>query len=122
MPAGPARSRRCSLPRLQQLAEKYPQIGEVRGRGAMLAHRAGRRRRATRRPNAGAGRQGQRGLPAAGLVTLTAGTYGNVFRFLPPLAIGDDLVNEGLDIFEAALRRPCRCLTVRREIRLGSAR
>ena len=37
----------------------------------------------------------------AGLLTLTCGTYGNVFRFLPPLAIGDDLLAEGLDIFEA---------------------
>jgi len=38
-----------------------------------------------------------------GLVTLTAGTFGNVLRFLPPLVIGDDLLNEGLDIIEAAL-------------------
>jgi 4-aminobutyrate aminotransferase/(S)-3-amino-2-methylpropionate transaminase len=35
-------------------------------------------------------------------VTLTCGTFGNVFRFLPPLAIGDDLLAEGLDVFEAA--------------------
>lgn len=39
---------------------------------------------------------------ANGLVTLTCGTFGNVFRFLPPLAIGDDLLAEGLDVFEAA--------------------
>jgi 4-aminobutyrate aminotransferase/(S)-3-amino-2-methylpropionate transaminase len=39
---------------------------------------------------------------AEGLVALTAGTYGNVLRFLPPLVIGDDLLNEGLDILEAA--------------------
>jgi 4-aminobutyrate aminotransferase/(S)-3-amino-2-methylpropionate transaminase len=37
-----------------------------------------------------------------GLITLTAGTYGNVLRFLPPLVIGDDLLHEGLDILEAA--------------------
>jgi 4-aminobutyrate aminotransferase/(S)-3-amino-2-methylpropionate transaminase len=36
---------------------------------------------------------------ARGLVTLTAGTFGNVFRFLPPLAIGDELLREGLDVF-----------------------
>jgi 4-aminobutyrate aminotransferase/(S)-3-amino-2-methylpropionate transaminase len=39
---------------------------------------------------------------ARGLVTLTAGTFGNVFRFLPPLAIGDDLLHEGLDVFSEA--------------------
>ncbi len=34
---------------------------------------------------------------------LTTGTYGNVLRFLPPLVIGEDLLNEGLDIIESAL-------------------
>jgi len=37
-----------------------------------------------------------------GVVTLTAGTFGNVLRFLPPLSAGDDLLNEGLDILERA--------------------
>ena len=36
-------------------------------------------------------------------MVLTAGTYGNVLRFLPPLVIGEDLLNEGLDIIEAAI-------------------
>jgi len=36
------------------------------------------------------------------LITLTAGTYGNVLRFLPPLVIADSLLTEGLDILEAA--------------------
>ena len=37
-----------------------------------------------------------------GLVTLTCGTLGNVFRFLPPLTITDELLDEGLDVFEEA--------------------
>ena len=37
-----------------------------------------------------------------GLVTLTAGTFGNVFRFLPPLASPDHLLTEGLDIIDEA--------------------
>jgi 4-aminobutyrate aminotransferase/(S)-3-amino-2-methylpropionate transaminase len=37
-----------------------------------------------------------------GVVTLTAGTFGNVLRFLPPLSAGDHLLNEGLDIVEQA--------------------
>jgi 4-aminobutyrate aminotransferase/(S)-3-amino-2-methylpropionate transaminase len=40
-----------------------------------------------------------------GLVTLTAGTYGNVLRFLPPLVIVDQLLREGLDILDAAFAR-----------------
>jgi len=38
----------------------------------------------------------------AGLLTLTAGTWGNVLRFLPPLVIDDQLLNEGLSIIEKA--------------------
>ena len=34
---------------------------------------------------------------------LTAGTYGNVIRFLPPLVISDELLNEGLDVLSDAL-------------------
>jgi 4-aminobutyrate aminotransferase/(S)-3-amino-2-methylpropionate transaminase len=37
-----------------------------------------------------------------GLVTLTAGTFGNVLRFLPPLVISEELLREGLDILEGA--------------------
>jgi 4-aminobutyrate aminotransferase / (S)-3-amino-2-methylpropionate transaminase / 5-aminovalerate transaminase len=37
-----------------------------------------------------------------GVVVLTAGTYGNVLRFLPPLVIGQDLLVEALDVLDAA--------------------
>ena len=36
------------------------------------------------------------------LVVLTAGSFGNVFRFLPPLSISDDLLHEGLDVIAEA--------------------
>jgi 4-aminobutyrate aminotransferase/(S)-3-amino-2-methylpropionate transaminase len=39
----------------------------------------------------------------AGLVVLTAGTYGNVIRLLPPLVISDELLEEGLAILEQAV-------------------
>ncbi|MBS0235652.1 MAG: 4-aminobutyrate--2-oxoglutarate transaminase [Proteobacteria bacterium] len=38
-----------------------------------------------------------------GLILLSCGTYGNVIRFLVPLTASDDLVREGMDVFEAAL-------------------
>jgi 4-aminobutyrate aminotransferase / (S)-3-amino-2-methylpropionate transaminase / 5-aminovalerate transaminase len=89
------------LPRLRQLAERYPQIGEIRGRGAMLAIElvAGA---GDKTPNAALAGRVNAACHSQGLVTLTAGTYGNVFRFLPPLSIGDELVAEGLDILEQA--------------------
>ncbi|HJQ03787.1 MAG TPA: 4-aminobutyrate--2-oxoglutarate transaminase [Jatrophihabitans sp.] len=100
----PARAKEIEaifLPRLQQLAEKYPQIGEVRGRGAMLAIElvAGA---GDKTPDAALTARVNAGCHQQGLVTLTAGTFGNVFRFLPPLSIGDELVHEGLDLFEQA--------------------
>jgi 4-aminobutyrate aminotransferase/(S)-3-amino-2-methylpropionate transaminase len=39
----------------------------------------------------------------AGLLTLTCGSFGNVMRFLPPLVISEELLDEGLTIFETAL-------------------
>jgi 4-aminobutyrate aminotransferase/(S)-3-amino-2-methylpropionate transaminase len=37
-----------------------------------------------------------------GLIVLTAGTYGNVVRLLPPVTIEDGLLTEGLDLLEEA--------------------
>jgi len=89
------------VPRLKALAETYPQIGDIRGRGAMLAvelvNGPG-----DLTPNAALTAAVNRACHAEGLVTLTCGTYGNVFRFLPPLAASDELLTEGLDIFEKA--------------------
>ena len=42
---------------------------------------------------------------AEGVVLLTCGTYGNVIRLLPPLAIGDELLVEGLEVLAGALAR-----------------
>ena len=88
------------VPRLQALAAKYPQIGEVRGRGAMLAIELVEL--GTTTPNPALAAAVSAATHQAGLVTLTCGTYGNVLRFLPPLVIPADLLTEGLDILETA--------------------
>jgi 4-aminobutyrate aminotransferase/(S)-3-amino-2-methylpropionate transaminase len=88
------------MPRLQALAEQFPIIGDVRGRGAMLAVELVEP--GTKNANAAATAAISTACHREGLVTLTAGTYGNVLRFLPPLVIGDDLLAEGLDILGAA--------------------
>ncbi|HEV7931780.1 MAG TPA: 4-aminobutyrate--2-oxoglutarate transaminase [Actinomadura sp.] len=89
------------VPRLRELAGKYPQIGDIRGRGAMLAVELVSDPGA-KTPDAILTGAVNKACHAAGLVTLTAGTYGNVLRFLPPLSIPDDLLVEGLDILEQA--------------------
>ena len=88
-------------PRLEALADKYGVIGDIRGRGAMLAvELVSDLERKT--PDAELTARVNKACHAAGLVTLTCGTFGNVFRFLPPLSASDELLSEGLDILEDA--------------------
>jgi 4-aminobutyrate aminotransferase/(S)-3-amino-2-methylpropionate transaminase len=87
--------------RLKDLAGRYPVIGDVRGRGAMLAVELVEP--GTTIPHAAATAQVNAACHAEGVVTLTCGTYGNVFRFLPPLVMPDALIDEALTVFEKAL-------------------
>jgi 4-aminobutyrate aminotransferase/(S)-3-amino-2-methylpropionate transaminase len=88
------------LPRLRALAERVPAIGDVRGRGAMIAVELVRP--GTDEPDAALAAAVAKRCHAEGVVILTAGTFGNVLRFLPPLVIGQDLLAEALDVIEAA--------------------
>ncbi|MEV5898411.1 4-aminobutyrate--2-oxoglutarate transaminase [Streptomyces sp. NPDC052127] len=85
--------------RLALLAEKFDIIGDIRGRGAMIAIELVRDR-TTKEPNPEATAAVARACHQAGVLVLTTGTYSNVIRFLPPLVIGEDLVREGLDVLE----------------------
>ncbi|MEV2240063.1 4-aminobutyrate--2-oxoglutarate transaminase [Micromonospora sp. NPDC049891] len=86
--------------RLRAVAARDPRIAEVRGRGAMLAVEIVTPGTLTPDPTATAAVSAA--CHAAGLLTLTCGTYGNVLRFLPPLVISDDELARGLDILDAA--------------------
>ncbi|MEV5127815.1 4-aminobutyrate--2-oxoglutarate transaminase [Streptomyces decoyicus] len=86
--------------RLHAIAEKYDIVGEVRGRGAMIAIELVKS--GSKDPNPEATGALAKACHQEGLLVLTTGTYGNVLRFLPPLVIGEDLLNEGLDILEGA--------------------
>ncbi|MFC8079749.1 4-aminobutyrate--2-oxoglutarate transaminase [Streptomyces sp. NPDC057307] len=89
-------------PRLKEMAEKFDVIGDVRGRGAMLALELVKDRD-TKEPDPEATAALAKACHVEGLLVLTTGTYSNVLRFLPPLVIGEDLLTEGLDILEQAL-------------------
>ncbi len=89
------------MPRMLALAERTGSIGEVRGRGGMIALEftvAG-----STEPDAAAAASVAKACHAEGVVILTCGTYGNIIRLLPPLVIGADLLSEGLDVLEAAV-------------------
>jgi 4-aminobutyrate aminotransferase/(S)-3-amino-2-methylpropionate transaminase len=88
------------LPRLRSLQQRHPAIGDVRGRGAMIAVElveAG-----TKNPDPQKTAALAAACHAKGLLVLTAGTFGNVLRFLPPLVIPEHLLVEGLDILDEA--------------------
>jgi len=86
--------------RLQAMATRYEAIGDVRGRGAMLAVELVAP--GGRQPDAALTGAVARACHARGVVVLTAGSYGNVLRFLPPLSISDELLREGFDVVEEA--------------------
>ncbi|UUU25262.1 4-aminobutyrate--2-oxoglutarate transaminase [Streptomyces sp. DSM 40750] len=90
--------------RLSAMAEKFDVIGDIRGRGAMIAIELVKDR-TTKEPNPEVTAALAKACHQEGLLVLTCGTYGNVLRFLPPLVIGEDLLNEGLDIIEQAFTR-----------------
>ncbi len=89
--------------RLGGMKAKYPVIGDVRGRGAMMAIEfveAG-----TINPNAPAVDSVVKHAHLNGVLVLNAGTFGNVIRFLPPLAITDAQLHEALDILEEGIAK-----------------
>jgi 4-aminobutyrate aminotransferase/(S)-3-amino-2-methylpropionate transaminase len=85
--------------RLQAIGS--PAIGEVRGRGAMVAVELVRP--GTLEPDAAMAAAVSAACHRAGVVTLTCGTYGNVLRLLPPLVMPEALLDEGLDVLATAL-------------------
>lgn len=89
--------------RLLELQSRFPVIGDVRGRGAMQAIELVEP--GTLNPNSTATDALVKHCHANGVVVLNAGTYSNVIRFLPPLAISDELLFDALDVLEAGLTK-----------------
>jgi len=81
---------------LLDLQRRFDIIGDVRGIGAMLAIELVRP--GTLDPNPGAVQAVAAYAAQHGVIILTAGTHGNVLRFLPSLAISDELLREALDV------------------------
>ncbi len=90
-------------PRLLDLKAKFAIIGEVRGRGAMLALEFVEP--GTLNPNSAAVDALVKHCHQNGVLVLNAGTYGNVIRFLPSLAISDELLHDALDVLAEGLAK-----------------
>ncbi|MEX3508931.1 4-aminobutyrate--2-oxoglutarate transaminase [Kocuria carniphila] len=86
---------------LGDLAESSPIVGELRGRGAMMALEFVEP--GSKKPNADAAKQIAAKCMEQGVVILTCGTFGNNVRLLPPLVIDFDLLRDGLRVFAKAI-------------------
>jgi 4-aminobutyrate aminotransferase/(S)-3-amino-2-methylpropionate transaminase len=86
--------------RLGELAAVHDVIADVRGRGAMMAIELCRP--GTTEPDPVRTAAVAAYCHQQGVVVLTCGTWGNVFRFLPPLSIGDALLEEAFDVVAEA--------------------
>ena len=87
--------------RLRRLQLDDSRIGDVRGRGAMIAVELVKRH--SHEPDPELAKALATAAHQQGVIVLTCGTHGNVLRFLPPLVISDELLHEGLDILAEIL-------------------
>ncbi len=86
---------------LMRLQAGDDRIGDVRGRGAMIAVELVKS--GTAEPDAELTKKLSTAAHAAGVVVLTCGMFGNIIRLLPPLTISDELLHEGIDILSGLL-------------------
>lgn len=92
------------MERFHQMKDKYEIIGDVRGLGAMTAIEFVEDR-STKAPAKSMTAAIQHECYHNGLVSLSAGVYSNVLRFLAPLVITEEQLEEGLDVLEAAISK-----------------
>lgn len=86
------------------LQARYPNIGDVRGTGFMLAIEL-IKNDAARTPDADLNQQVIDAARAGGLLVIKCGVYRNVLRFLAPLVATEAQIDEALQILDAALAR-----------------
>ena len=90
-----------ALKRLQELKDKYDIIGDARGKGLMIGVEIVKSKK-TMEPLYVPQMQGI--AWRKGLMMITAGMFGNVFRIAPPLIISLEQIDKGIDIFEESTK------------------
>jgi 4-aminobutyrate aminotransferase/(S)-3-amino-2-methylpropionate transaminase len=88
---------------LNEMKKKYPIVGDVRGRGAMQAIELVKP--GSKDPNPDAQAAIIKYCQQKGVLILSAGTYGNVIRLIPPLVIPEHLLKEALEILDEAVSK-----------------
>ena len=91
------------MERFDGFAQRHEIVGDVRGRGSMCAIELVADRDTKEPLGAETMNAIARRCLEEGVLVLTAGTYGNVVRLLPPITIDDALLADGLDVLDTAL-------------------
>ena len=89
--------------RFLEWQKRYPEIGDVRGLGGMVAMELVKDR-VTKEPAKELTNRITAEALKRGLLLLTAGTFGNVIRVLVPLTVEDHVLEEGLGVMEEAFK------------------
>lgn len=84
---------------LRKLQAEFKQIGDVRGLGLMVGVEFG----APGAPDTATAKAVAQAAFDRGLMLLSCGTYDNVIRWIPPLVVNEQQIEEALQIFAAAL-------------------
>jgi 4-aminobutyrate aminotransferase len=85
---------------LRHLQARYPQIGEVRGLGLMI----GAEFRQGRAPDKATAKAVAHACQERNLLLLTCGPWDNTIRWIPPLVVTEDQIDQALEIFAASLK------------------
>jgi 4-aminobutyrate aminotransferase len=88
--------------RLRQLQQDYPVIGDIRGLGLMVASEF---RTADRKPDKATTKAVVNACFEQKLMLLTCGAYDNVIRWIPPLIVSAQQIDDAVDIFAGALKQ-----------------
>jgi 4-aminobutyrate aminotransferase/(S)-3-amino-2-methylpropionate transaminase len=104
IPERAARLGSVMLKRLKEMEEKHEIIGDVRGKGMMLAIELVKNRK-TKEPSAEETKMIIEDSRKRGLLLLKAGLYANVIRLHPPITIDEESLTGGLDILESAIAK-----------------
>ncbi|MEM4091269.1 MAG: aminotransferase class III-fold pyridoxal phosphate-dependent enzyme, partial [Thermoplasmatales archaeon] len=95
--------------RFDEIAESNPIVGDVRGKGFMVAAELVKDK-SKKTPGTELAFRAKAAMFQRGLLMHTCGHFSNVMRFMAPLTIEDRLIEKGLEIFEESLREASESL------------
>ena len=84
---------------LRKLQSDFPKIGDVRGMGLMIGTEIGK----PGNPDTATAKAVDKAAFERGLMLLTCGTYDNIIRWIPPLVVTAEQIDDALNIFAGAL-------------------